>query len=209
MAQIIEGYKFELFLDYDRYYSKNDLASLSYKGKVKYFEERINLILLEPLRRMINPSIRKRLEEKNKSALMLCFTSLICCGIDGLAKYYSGTSDRNKNNQIFKEFVMKYMDRDYFKRKFKGKLFVDYLRDNIRNGLAHGFCIRKDAGIEGPGTEYFKIQPYGLEINPWKLYKDFVNAKKAYIRDLRNTDSNSELAQNFIKQFNNIFIEGN
>lgn len=59
----IEGKRYSLFIDYDRV----NLPSLSYRGKVKYFDLRVNKILINPLKILISKSVFNKLEPANGS----------------------------------------------------------------------------------------------------------------------------------------------
>lgn len=196
----IEGKDFTLFADYD----KLKLPGLSYSGRVTWFENRVKLILLEPLKRIVAKTLQSRLNTK-KCTVMLGFTTLICSGIEALGGFLEG---KEANKHSFKKFVYRYMHKDYKKRQYKCKRYWELLRENFRNGLVHGFCI-KDGGVQGPGRKYFEVIPeLGLEIDAWELHRDFQRAFSKYVHDLRTMGEKSGIGQKFNTRFVDVFIKG-
>lgn len=197
----IEGIMFTLFKDYD----KNNLCKLSYEGRIKWFEHRVYLILINPVEILFNefkknPTCRSL--ETEDSTFVLIATTSICAGIEAAGGFFTG----NFSSGSFKEFVNKYMHEDYRKKCYKGKPYLSILRKNFRNGLSHGFTI-KDGGVEIELKDYFEEKPYGLEINPVMLFEDFKNAFDKYINDLRTEGEKSEIGKNFRKIFDKIYLK--
>lgn len=205
---IIEGQSFTGWVDYDRQGGKLD--ALSFLGKVTYFEFRVNKILVYPLEEVIKAKILKHLDN-NRLSIMLGFTTLVCCGIEAIGTFYNG-ADGTYNT--FKSFVEKYMNKKWQKKRPKKydsqrHLYLHYLRENYRNGLAHGFTV-KGGGIEGHrrNLPYINETTNGLQVNQYKLFNDFKNGFKKYCSDSRNAGEHSIVGRKFITRFEKVFIKG-
>lgn len=197
----IEDEEFSLFIDYDR----SKLPKLSYKGKVKYFKLRVEKILINPLKVLIKKKIFNELEPIDGSSVAwFCIVSLICAGIEALGTFYSG---KRGDKETFCRFMYRYMNPVFKNKKYKKMTYGECIREYFRNGLSHGFCIKK-GGIEH-FNKYFEIdKQIGLQMNPRYFLKDFLKAFSSYTEDLRKSSSNSSVAKKFSKRFEDIFIKG-
>ncbi len=195
----IENIDLTGYIDYDR----NRLNQLTLSGKVDYFEFRANVILFRPLENILPLSRKNNLFKDGECNIMIAFTALICNGIEALGSFYWPDKDNNASGEGFKKFVCDYMHASY-----KKKNYWQPLRNNFRNGLAHGFAI-KSGGVEGKKAPYFRQDPtLGLMINPWLLFEDFKKGFNKYINDVRDAPINSTIARNFTRRFEHIYILG-
>lgn len=139
---------------------------------------------------------------------LLCFGTCLCCAIEALGKFLTGMTGNSHSN--FNAFVDKYMDADWRSKQFDGKPYVDHLWKSFRNGLAHGFAIKR-GGFERH-TSYFQVKPVGgvqqLEVNPDRLLRDFERGIRRLIADLRAAKHTDPAYLRFHKAFQKIFVHG-
>lgn len=153
-------------------------------------------ILINPVEEVFK--IKNAFDNENFT-IFLGVVTIICCGIEALGGFYKGEA----KGEHFKDFVIDYMHPAY--KKDRNKLVA--LRDNFRNGLAHGFCIKR--GGFSWGKKYFtEHKALGLLISIDELFEDFKKAFLKYINDLENENKNSEMVKNFKKRFKGVFILG-
>lgn len=192
----IEGYDFELYKEYDR----ANLKKISYKGQVEWFQARVDLVLINPLVVLEDDTYRKIIH-KNKGDILLCFGTLICNGIEALGSFLHGKA----SYKGFRKFVLTYMDNRWRTSRPDGVPYWKALREDFRNGLAHGFTVDK-GGFEA-STNYFEMKPYGLEIDEKLLFQDFKQGYEKYTNDLLSASPMMPLRLNFQKRFKEIYID--
>lgn len=192
---IIEGLEFTLFKEKD----KDKLPRLSFKGRVEWFEKRVELVLINPLKELADNSFRNSLKKKDGN-ILLCFGTLICCGIESLGGFMAGRA----SFKGFKSFVKKYMDSRWQNILSYGLSYWRALRDDFRNGLAHGFTVQK-GGFEA-SSNYFEEKEYGLEIDENLFFQDLEQAFQKYLRDLKNSKESGRIRKNFEKRFRDVFL---
>ena len=185
----IEGHDFSLFKDYDR----DRLPALSYRGKIRWFELRTNHVLVRPLD-VIRPR-RSETRRMPRASFLLLFASVLFNGVEAFGAFYRG---QDGTARTFRDFVQDFMDprlRPHLAR----------LRDDFRNGLAHGFTIKHggvEFGVGGP----IRVDPlHGLEIDPDFLLADFKQARRTYVRQLRADGPASSIGQAFARRFHIVF----
>lgn len=191
------------WLDYDR----SKLRSLTDNERIDYFERRVRLVLLNPLRRLLATEIVVHGEE---SSALLIFGVSVCCGIEAAGKFLAG--GRGGNGQRFDAFVKRYMAVEFQCEKVCGLTYGDALREHFRNGLAHGFAVRH-GGFEGVAEQpYFAVREIAgtdaLEINPTRLFEDFAEAFDKYLKDLRTALPTDPIFVDFNRVFEAVFIRG-
>lgn len=196
------GDRFTFYKDYDYKY----LTQFCYSQKVEWFECRIKKLLIEPLERILNGEkyIISRLNDEPNCNIMLAMVTLICCGIDMMGSFLEG---KNAKHDTFTNFLEKYMNEDYATKSYKNKKYSKILRDDFRNGLAHGLYIKEGSSLEGKDRPYFEEKEDGLAINSWKLFDDFKNGVKKYIEKLKNPEVDSQLREKFEQRFKEVFIK--
>jgi len=190
------------WIDYDRPY----LHLLTKSQEIRYFRNRIENVVVVPLRRM-HADIVSRTSPSNP---VLCFGTCICCSIEALGKFHTGVLDRGNSGNNFKSFVRRYMDRKWCSSQLAGKYYVDLLWDNFRNGLAHGFTI-KSGGLQ-KGKTYFHIEQIGgvrqLEVDPTRFLRDFRDASRKFIAELMAASAGDSSFLRFHHAFRGVFILG-
>lgn len=190
------------WVDYDRPY----LGNLTKSQEIRYFSRRVQRTVLRPLRRMCADDRRGW---KIESPL-LCFGTCICCAIEALGKFQTGQLGKEKNAANFKSFVRGYMDPAWNTNQFASKPYVDHLRDSFRNGLAHGFTIKR-GGFERQAS-YFKVKTVSgiqeLEVDPDKLFRDFKRGFTRFIADLRAAKNSDPAYHRFHDAFQGVFVRG-
>ena len=191
------------WIDYERKY----LPSLTDNQRIDYFEKRLNLVLLVPLEHMYRDLMKKG---NRRSSPLLCFSTCICCAIEGLGKFSTGKTRSNGAGKRFRAFVASFMDPQFSNKKFNSKRYVDLLWDDFRNGLAHGFTI-KHGGFEHCAS-YFQEKPIDgfkqLEIDPTHFFEDFKQAISEYLKRLRASSLSDTVRKHFNKAFTDLYIRG-
>lgn len=184
----IEGHDCMLFADRDRAI----LAKLRFRGRVRWVEQRVRAMLLRPLE-TLRPTNRGRTEEDVHS--LLAFATLLFDGVESFGGFYAG---RRGDHKTFKTFVRDYMGPEYAARSAS-------LRDDFRNGLAHGFVV-KNGGFEFFRGKSIRTGSGGVvEIDPDKLFRDFKRAIRAYFKAVRAGVPTSRIGSAFLSRFHQNF----
>lgn len=207
MARInIEGHMCSLFMDYDKY-PLNVLSQLSDYGKIEWLERRMNMIFLDPMRKIYNRKsiAHKELHrQKNRNPMnpMVMMFSLLLNGAEALGSFLTLYNGRSKNYIRFDTFISSYMENWAQNVNVPGegnKKISKFLWGKYRNGLAHSFAIL-NAGIDDVrGNDLYEIKDNILQIDGWKFFRDLTIAINKMFNDLRN---NSPLRTTFIRRFN-------
>jgi hypothetical protein len=181
---VLEGFTF--YPDYD------DLTRLETpEAKMAWLEGRVRKVLIKPLLRLQVLRGRGQVVDINLVAVYA-----ICGGIEALSHFYRG----GKGKGHFVEFCRRYMPT-FRRRSRSGQSFATLLYDNFRSALSHGFCIEYGRlELEG---RHGRLDPrYGLEIDPWELFREFQSALTRYLDE---ASQNPELRENFEKRFDATF----
>jgi hypothetical protein len=191
------------WIDYDR----DKLPALDYQQRVAYFDRRVRLVVISPLRRILATEIMPAGED---SSAILIFGVSVCCGIEAAGKFLNGGAGGNRER--FDAFLARYMEGDYQRGRIGQLTFGGALWHHFRNGIAHGFTVCH-GGFEGnPGEPYFKVKTISgheaLEINPTKLFEDYVAGFERYVADLRTAPTGDALRVNFDRVFEVVFVRG-
>jgi predicted nucleic-acid-binding Zn-ribbon protein len=194
----LAGKKIQLFLGYA---DKSVLKALNFHDKVAFLEKRAKLVFLDSLEEIFYLVGENALAKFH----FLNATTIICCAIEGLGHYWTGSDESGRS---FKEFIKEFMDPEFQKTlTVDGKqcTYSEILWEDFRNGLAHGFYIKR-GGIER-GEFFFKFDDkIGLQINIDRLFLEFKKAFGDFFDRLQLSDERSALGQNFIKRFED-FLE--
>ena len=145
------GKKIKLFLGYT---DKSVLRALNFKDEVTFLKERAKLVFLDSIEEIFYFD-RERASSKFH---LLNATTIICCAIEGLGHYLTGTDDSFGS---FKTFVEEFMDPSFQKTLIVDGEEVTYSRivwQDFRNGLAHGFYIKRGGIERGKGD--FSFDPH-------------------------------------------------
>ena len=183
----IEGMVFNLWVDNDRL----NLKLLSFRGKTRWLELRIEKVLLEPLRRLDIAAWEDKHHEE--ASFVLIHGAAILNGVEALGGFLGGVC----TGENFRRFVRDYMPA--YKTHHK------LLRNSFRNGLAHGFSV-KDGGFEFQPTD-LRSRPYGLQLDPEKLLKNFEGAVKHYFNDLNTAGEHSSKGKQFSRRFKSAYLK--
>ncbi len=163
MTVRIEGHDYTLFKDLDAPF----LSRLSFRGRVRWFELRMRRLLVRPLD-VLRPRRRGRTEAD--LSFLLVFGSVLFNGVEALGSFYRG---KDGSLKTFSDFVRDFMDPIY-------RPHIRELRDDFRNGLAHGLAV-KNGGFEFLKGTYLRLDPArGVQIDPDFLLRDFKRALRTY-----------------------------
>lgn len=189
------------FLDYDRPH----FASLNEPRRIDYFEKRVRLVVIRPLRRLLDTEILVP-----ESSAILIFGVSLCCAIEATGKFLVGL--HATSTLRFETFVKDYMSREFDTTLSSGTTYRALLWKHFRNGIAHGFAV-KHGGFEGnPSDPYFAVKRIAghdcLEINPSRLYDDYVHGFDKYLAALRAAAKTDPILVAFNEVFESVFIRG-
>lgn len=197
------GIKFPLFKDYlHRQNLATQLAALSFHEKLKYFEARVKLVILDPLGEIL------RLEKSGvtRKYHSLNLITILSCAIDGLGSFLVPAGKTKKD--CFEAFATGFMDRRFRNKicKSTGTEYWKFMWDFFRNGMAHSVCIEK-GGLERRMHRYFKDDPVaGLIIDVDLLVKDFRKGVRTLFKQLRTGGTSGVYANRFEDRFNRVFL---
>lgn len=208
----IEGIQLTLFYDYDQLRDWK-LSSLTDDGKIEWFRLRMEMVFLEPLRRVLNRKslAYRELNSSQKSlwpraAFMTAAFSILLNGVEALGSFMPHDSKITKehykksgsNYFAFKAFIKEYMkdwDTEVQGTSYKDRNGNVYKRaylplvlwDHFRNGIAHAFVV------EGGGIEYmkkplkWKAESNGqLEIEPVRFFEAFLIGVNKFFVDIKS-----------------------
>jgi len=191
------------FLDYDR----DKLAALSADQRIDYFEKRVRLVVINPLRRILATEI---IVAGGESSAVLIFGVSLCCAIEATGKFLTG--GKGGNEQRFHAFLNRYMAPEFQSQRLGSMSYGQALWLHFRNGLAHGFAVRH-GGFEGTAQQpYFLVRSISgyacLEVNPTLLLNDYFAGFERYLSDLRGAPAGDPLSADFSDVFETVFIRG-
>lgn len=90
-------------MDYERQF----LPTLTEPERIDYFEKRVRLVAISPLRRILDTEI---IVDRAASSALLIFGLSVCCAIEAAGKFMLG--DQSRNSARFYSFRNKYMSPD-------------------------------------------------------------------------------------------------
>lgn len=191
------------FLDYDR----DKLPALSPAERIDYFEKRVRLVVIAPLRRLLRTEI---IVGDEASSAILIFGVSAFCAVEALGKFLTGSAGNNGDR--FRAFLKAYMSSEYDEPFDGGLTIADVAWKYFRNGIAHGFAV-SHGGFEGePAHPYFLKRAIAgqmaLEINPSRLHADLEQAFVRYVADLRSAPPGDPRLTAFHAVFETVFIKG-
>lgn len=202
---IIEGVEFTLFYDYDEL-RDHKLYKISDEGRIEWFQQRMNVVFLEPLRRIFDQDSLAHKElcshEKEykpvRTVMIIAFSSLLN-GAESLGSFLVPISTRG-NKPKFIAFVQR-MPHSW--ASISEKLWKDF-----RNGIAHQFVV-PNGGIEFKGSEerywYESCGNYEiLKVEPVTFFRDFRRTVKKMFQDVYQ---NPDLQELFLERFKEAYPE--
>jgi len=217
----IEGIELTLFYDYDQL-RDGKLSSLTDDGKIEWFRLRMEMVLLEPLRRVLNRKslAYRELNSSQKSlwpraAFMTAAFSILLNGVEALGSFIpydrkitkEHYKKKGSNYFAFRAFIKEYMKK--WDTEVRGTSYKDrngnvyknvylplVLWDHFRNGIAHAFVVK------GGGIEYmkkplkWKVESNGqLEIEPVRFFKSFLIGVNKFFVDIKSKHRTSFLTR--------------
>lgn len=205
----IENINFTLFYDYDQL-RDGKLAYLTDVGKVQWLKERMDMVFMEPIRRMMCQSSDAYLslhssdkEPNPPRTVDIAAFSVLLNGVESCGSFLTSGSSSNQNNFI--TFIQKYMkpwckniNITKIRKNYNSPDLEKILWKYFRNGIAHQFCI-EGGGIEYGHKKRWTIRNGMLQINSWLFFLDFEKALKKFFRDVRKPGSQEHVG--FINQF--------
>lgn len=208
---VIEGIEFTLFYDYDELRDRK-LYRISDMGRIEWFERRMNVVFLEPLRRIFDQGSRAHKElcsnekeyEPVRTVMIMAF-SVLLNGVDSLGSFLlplkvygiNAQGERVRRSPSHKERFTAFVER---MPKRWGKIGHELWRD-FRNGIAHQFVV-ENGGIEFKrGTDYWYESCNShnvLKVEPVTFFRDFESTAQGMFKDIRNDSTAQRL---FLRRF--------
>jgi hypothetical protein len=190
------------WIDYDRV----RLARLTDDQKIAYLPRRLNIAVLPPL-----DDLFASISAHPAHSPLLLYANCVCCAVEAFGKFLTGNFQPfGQAGPNFRAFVKGYMHPGY-QRKLAGRLYMNILWEDFRNGIAHGFCVKR-GGLEGDGATYFKTRQIAgqkaLIISPTCLHNDFNQAVARYIHDLNHAAPGDPIRVRYLQTFNAVYIQG-
>lgn len=185
--------------DYDRPVLEGDLCL---EDRLAYLRSRLDLICFNSLDRVyLRSSSHHSAVNGPEMSFFILGTTVICCAVEALGGFV--LNNHRSNGVKFRAFLDKYMP-EWSASLSNGSTVRDWLWDNLRNGLAHGFVI-KNGGMEDLKMARFQEQAPGkVLIHAEMLYQDLKVGKDRYIAEVAGK-SDIPLTKNFEKHFQEVF----
>ena len=189
---IIDDIEFTLFYSFDQLGDEKKLSKLSDLGKIVWLEQRMQMVFIEPLNRLLdrNSVAWKTLnsngdEEEPRRTVDLATFSILLNGVEALGSFLRPPDKKNKDN--FMAFMFNYMSDwtvEVDAREGKKKL-SELLWKHFRSGIAHAFVIEL-GGIEFGLLNKWEIQNGLIAVNPKLFYDDFLIGQTKYFEDVKD-----------------------
>jgi hypothetical protein len=206
----IENIGFSLFYDYDQL-RDGKLSKLSDNGKIEWFRQRTEMVLMEPTRRLFDPSstVRAELNSTDPTDLPLrTFTipafSILLNAIESLGGYVlpSAAGNRKRFEAFMRTYMAPWTVAVPSGSRYTEPDLVTVMWKYYRNAIAHDFMI-EGGGIEIGLKSRFQIVNGLLQIQPNMFCSDFHNGVAALFADVSTTGSAGRA--NFLTHFHEVF----
>jgi hypothetical protein len=219
----IPGDPFTLFYDYDQV-EEHKLTPLNKGQKAIWFERRLRMAFLEPLRRIWKERIVfESLLESKVDSQKECSFSIAAMGImlnvveslGSFRKFESARSeDRDSNWKMFIEFLSSHM-KAWNVNVANNVSVPTVLWKSFRNGIAHDSRVGQvpqDGGLWGslefrgnfadPSKRRFEKHGQLLRVCPEDFFDDLETGVKEYFAELKE---DNELLDNFESRFDEVY----
>jgi hypothetical protein len=214
MVRLWEGGPyFSLFYDYDQIRDKK-LTGMTDKQKALWFDARIEMIFLDPLREGFStppPPAFHHLIAKSASSprsFSIALMATMLRGVEALGSFLRPDlcrprHDSNDNKRMFKAFLEKYLANWSNQSLPQGNPPLnEFLWVNFRNGIAHGFQITGSGSLE-----FLKDKPFNwtgeiVQVCPIHFFQDLDAGVKTDCIDLVQ---NPTIRNSFITRFNDVY----
>ena len=220
----IPGDPFTLFYDYDQI-EEHKLTPLTPTEKALWFQARLCMTYLDPLRRIWkDPAVFERLLGSKVKPSDVCSFSIAGMGImlnivEALGSFrrpdISASSARDRNWQMFKDFLSNHMCEWNVNEPNSGACIPDVLWKSFRNGITHD--LRVDS-VDQSGSlwgslefrEHFddpqrrRFEKHGqlLRVCPREFFDDLRNGVGDYFSKLLLGD---DLLDKFRERFDEVY----
>ena len=219
----IPGDPFTLFYDYDQV-EEHKLTPLNKEQKAIWFERRLRMAFLEPLRRIWKErTVFESLFESKVDSQKECSFSIAAMGImltvvEALGSFRKSEpaelEDRDSNWQMFNEFLSNHM-RAWNVSVANNVSVPKVLWTSFRNGIAHDLRVGQvpqDGGLWGSlefrdnfaDSNRRRFEKHGdlLRVCPEDFFDDLEVGVKEYFTKLKE---GNELLDNFESRFDEVY----
>jgi hypothetical protein len=219
----IPGDPFTLFYDYDQV-EEHKLTPLTKEQKAIWFERRLRMTFLEPLRRIWKErQVFESLLESKLDSQLECSFSIAAMGImlnvvEALGSFrkpeIARSKDQDGNWKMFIEFLSNHM-RAWNVNTANNVSVPNVLWKSFRNGIAHDLRVGQvpqDGGLWGSlefrdnfansNRRRFERHEQLLRVCPEDFFDDLVTGVKEYFAKLKE---GNELLDNFESRFDEVY----
>lgn len=214
------GDPFTLFYDYDQI-EESKLSQLNGEQKAKWFERRLNMTFLEPLRRIWkDDQVAESLLTSKSNPNAECSFSVVAMVamlsvVEALGSFRNpGLADESKHWEMFIEFLGSHM-KEWNRNTGSNVSVPTVLWESFRNGITHGLRVgrvRQADDLWGSLEHHTnfadkkrrRFETWGrlLRICPEDFFDDLVSGAKDYFARLRDS---RDLMGKFEKRFNIVY----
>ena len=202
----IEDIDFSLFYDYDQR-RDGKLSKLTDAGRVQWFRARVNMVFLEPVRRMIREDshVFRSLHSRSLNGHPPCDVaiaafSVMLNAVEAFGSFLPARKPthgerRSKNVSRFLAFMEQYMKR-WCRNLTLGpssKPLVQILWEGYRNGIAHQFVI-ENGGIEYDLRSRWAVRHGVPQVNPRCFLADLKMGLERFFSDVSKKRSQKQKA---------------
>jgi len=216
----LPGDPYTLFCDYDQIENKK-LTTLDGKQKAKWFERRLGMTYIEPLRRIWKEDVvsekllSSKMEPNTECSFSIASMGIMLGIIEALGSFRRpDLADQEKHWEMFLDFLGVHMRN--WNRSIETNVSVpQVLWKSFRNGITHGLRMgevpqRGDlwASLEHhtnfTDKQKRRYESHGqlLRVCPEDFFDDLYDGTKDYFEKL---SSDQDLFANFEKRFNKVY----
>ena len=219
----IPGDPFTLFYDYDQV-EGHKLTSLTKEQKAIWFERRLRMAFLEPLRRIwkertvFESLLESKLDSQKECSFSIAAMGIMLNVVEALGSFrkpeLAKSEDQDCNWKMFIEFLSNHM-RAWNVSTAKNVSVPKVLWTSFRNGIAHDLRVGQvpqDGGLWGSlefrdnfadsNRQRFEKRGQLLRVCPEDLFDDLAAGVKEYFAKLKE---NNKLLDNFEVRFDEVY----
>jgi hypothetical protein len=186
---------------------RHELHHYNPSQKIEWFAVRVHKVVIRPLERIVSSDAI--LDQPDSSALLIVAVA-ICHGMEAVGRVILDDQDERANLRRFQAFAQ-HMSGDMKLGRLQGASFAELIWRNFRNGISHGFAVKRGGFVRESKGPYFRIDHVDgrevLMVNAHRFSADFKEGFEMYVATLRKAGARDPLIINFRKRFDEIFIK--
>jgi hypothetical protein len=186
---------------------RHELPRYNPSQKIECFAELVHNVVFRPLDQIVSSDAI--LDQPESSALLIVAVA-ICHGMEAVGRFILDDQDERANLRRFQAFAQ-HMSDEMKLGRLHGATFAELIWRNFRNGICHGFAVKRGGFVRESTGPYFRIDHVEgrevLMVNPHRFFADFKDGFEKYVGALRKAGPGDPLLVNFLRRFNEIFIK--